>query len=182
MSFSTLTTPRLMLRHFHPADLDPFLAYRSDPAVSRFQSWSTFTRAEARDFIEDMQRAQPGVPGTWFQFAVTRRSDGQLLGDTALFTSVNGRQGEIGYTVARAYQGHGYAREAVAAMIGYAFATAGLHRITATTDTANAPSIRLLERLGFRREGHFVQSFYDDGSWRDEYQFALLAAEWAQRP
>lgn len=178
MTFSVITTPRLVLRYLQPADLDAFLAYRSDPMVSRYQSWSDFTRQEAMDFIEDMGRSRPGTPGTWFQFAVARREDDHLIGDTALFTTIDGRQGEIGFTLARESWGQGYGFEATAAMLSFAFSVARLHRITGTADVANKRSIALLERLGFRREGHHIQSYFDAGEWRDEVMYALLAAEW----
>ena len=88
------------------------------------------------------------------------------------------RQGEIGYTLARAYQGRGIASEAVSRVLEYAFASLGLHRVIAITDVENAPSVALLERLGLRREGHFHQNVWFKGKWGDEYLYAMLQEEW----
>lgn len=69
-------------------------------------------------------------------------------------------------------------REAVAALLDFLFQELQLHRVVAQTDVRNVPSVRLLERLGFRREGHFIEGFYLRGEWASEYLYALLAREW----
>lgn len=63
----------------------------------------------------------------------------------------------------------------------YAFFTLDLHRITATTDVLNTPSYTLLERLGFRREGHYLENVWFKGAWGDEYLYAMLQREWRLR-
>ncbi|NJM07112.1 GNAT family N-acetyltransferase [Candidatus Gracilibacteria bacterium] len=88
------------------------------------------------------------------------------------------RQGELGYTLAREHQGYGFGTEMVLALIRYAFVDLALHRVIALTDRENIRSAALMERVGMRREGHFRQSFFNKGSWRDEYQYALLHSEW----
>ncbi len=59
----------------------------------------------------------------------------------------------------------------------YAFGELNKHRVIATTDVLNVASHRLLEKLGFRREGHFIQNIFFKGAWSDEYQYALLRSE-----
>ena len=66
----------------------------------------------------------------------------------------------------------------VASLLDFGFTQLGLHRMVARTDVRNAASIQLLERLGFRREGHCIENFYDKGEWTSEYLYALLAQEW----
>ena len=177
--FHSLETERLRLRRFTEADLPAFVAYRNDPEVARYQSWEGITEDEGRAFIAYMREAQPGTPGDWFQFAVALRESDALIGDIGL--SVRGddpRLGEIGYTLARVHQGHGYATESVRAVLAYAFETLNLHRVSASADCRNAPSYRLLERVGMRREGHFLQHAWYKGEWCDEYLYAMLRAEW----
>lgn len=177
--FSGLETARLRLRHFGDGDLASLLAYRNDPDVARFQSWDSMTEDFGRIFIKEMRESQPGVPGYWFQFAIELRASGDHIGDCALHTRGDDpRLGEIGYTVATPFQGQGYAREAVSAMLDYAFGVLRMHRVTAYVDTENARSIALLERLRFRREGHFVQCAWFDDGWCDEYNYAMLCEEW----
>jgi RimJ/RimL family protein N-acetyltransferase len=79
---------------------------------------------------------------------------------------------------ARRHQGKGYASEAVRLLLHYAFDTLGKHRMVAITDAKNAPSIALLERLGMRREGHFIQNVWFKGAWGDECLYAMLRDEW----
>lgn len=80
-----------------------------------------------------------------------------------------------------AYQGWGYATEAMTAILDYAFGRLGAHRVAATTDARNDRAAALFARLGFRREGHFVRNAWFKGAWGDEFLFAVLADEW-RRP
>ena len=122
---------------------------------------------------------QPGVPGQWFQIAIELKETGVLIGDCAFkINEHNDRQAEIGYTLSRVYQGQGFATEALSCFLTYAFLTFDLHRIIAITDCENTASVALLERLGMRREGHFLQNAWFKGKWGDEYLYAILKEEW----
>ena len=182
MDFVNLETARLILRHFTDADLVPFMAYRNDPDVARYQGWERISEAEAHTFIAEQKLVQPGVPGQWFQIAITLKETGTLVGDCALkIDEHDERQTEIGYTLARAYQGKGIAAEAVSRVLDYAFRTLELHRVIAVTDCENTASVTLLERLGLRREGHFIQNVWFKGKWADEYLYAVLQDEWLSK-
>jgi len=182
MDFVNLETARLILRHFTDADLVPFMAYRNDPDVARYQGWERISEAEAHTFIAEQKLVQPGVPGQWFQIAITLKETGTLVGDCALkIDEHDERQTEIGYTLARAYQGKGIAAEAVSRVLDYAFRTLELHRVIAITDCENTASVTLLERLGLRREGHFIQNVWFKGKWADEYLYAILQDEWLSK-
>jgi RimJ/RimL family protein N-acetyltransferase len=177
--FTRIESERLILRRFRDSDLAPFVAYRNDPEVARYQSWDSFDEREARAFIREMGSAQPGVPGEWFQFAVESKESGNLVGDCAL--QVDGQEpyrAEIGFTLAREHQGRGFASEAVSRLLDFAFEELGLHRIVAIADCRNEPSWALLERIGMRREGHFLDSVWFKGEWSDEYLYAVLKDEW----
>lgn len=177
--FTPLETARLRLRHFQDSDLAPFMAYRNDPEVARYQSWDGISEAKASAFVQEQKESQPGLPGQWFQIAIELKETGTLVGDCALKTEAHdARQAEIGYTLARAYQGRGIASEAVSQVLEYAFVTLGFHRLVAITDCENTASIALLERLGLRREGHFHQNIWFKGKWGDEYLYAMLQEEW----
>ncbi|NJN16857.1 MAG: GNAT family N-acetyltransferase [Oscillochloris sp.] len=177
-----ITTPRLHLRRFEPRDLPEFFAYRNDPQVARFQSWSALGEAELSAFIDEMAQAEPGVPGPGFQFAVARAVDNLLIGDVYFkLLDHDRRQAEIGYTLARIHQGNGYASEAVRGVLRYAFERLELHRVIALVDCANHASVALLERVAMRREAHFLQHWWSHGAYRDEYQYALLHSEWRRQ-
>lgn len=183
-SFShELTTDRLRVRRFDLADLDAFVTIRNDPEVARYQSWHALDHTAARTFIHEMSRAEPALPGEWFQFAIALRTTNELIGDCAVLVKADDpRQAEIGFTLARHAQGKGLATEAITALLNYLFQERQLHRVVAICDVRNSGSFRLLERLGMRREGYTVQGYWNKGSWTDEYQYAILRDEWLQRP
>ncbi len=144
--------------------------------------WEGISEAEAHAFIEEQKMVQPGVPGQWFQIAIELKETGTLVGDCALKINEHDElQAEIGYTLARAYQGKGIASEAVSRVQDYVFRTLGLHRVIAITDCENAASITLLERLGLCREGHSIQNVWFKGKWGDEYLYAILQEEWLSK-
>ena len=177
--FTMLETTRLRLRHFMDADLAPFMAYRNDPEVARYQSWEGISEPEARASIQEQKKVQPGTPGEWFQIAIELKETGMLVGDCALkIEEHDERQAEIGYSLSRAYQRRGIASEAVSRVLEYAFETLELHRVIAIADCENVASFTLLERLGLRREGHFRQNVWFKGKWGDEYLYAMLQEEW----
>jgi RimJ/RimL family protein N-acetyltransferase len=179
----SLETPRLRLRNFCETDLEPFLAYRNDPQVYRYQGWETpYTRAKALQFLDEMRTVIPGMPGFWLQLALESKATGELLGDVAFHVlKSEPREAYIGYSLARAHWGHGYAREAVRGLLDYLFNELGLHRVVADCDVDNVASIKLLERLGFRREGHFIEKTWANGTWASDYLYAMLDREWRLR-
>ncbi|GCE28787.1 ribosomal-protein-serine acetyltransferase [Dictyobacter alpinus] len=179
LEFTDVETSRLRLRRFKDTDLAAFLEYRNDPEVARYQSWEGISEAEAWAFLREQRDLQPGVPGVGMQIAIEHKESGELLGDCYFkLEAEEPRQAELGYSLARAYQGYGFASEAVTAWLSYAFRTFDLHRVIAITDCENSASVTLLERLGMRREGHFIQNIWFKGKWGDEYLYAILREEW----
>jgi RimJ/RimL family protein N-acetyltransferase len=177
--FAHLLSSRLILRRFRESDLSPFCAYRSDPQVARYQGWESWSEQEGRLFLDRQMKLHPDVPGTWFQMAIERVGAGALIGDLGLHTLADRPgQAEIGFTLAREHQGQGYATEAVNCLLDYVFGKLGNHRVIAVTDARNVPAARLLERVGMRREGHFIENVWFKGGWGDEYQYAMLEREW----
>ncbi len=180
--FCAVQTPRLTIRRFREQDKIPFLAYRNDPKVARYQSWETWTEEEAIELIREMEMLPFGLPGQGFQIAVEYKESGLLIGDCYLQVDEHEkRQAEIGFTLAAAYQGQGLAVEALTAVLEAAFQESDLHRIIAVTDCRNLPAAALLERLNFRREGRFLQNVWFKGAWGDEYLYAILRAEWVTK-
>ena len=173
---------RLILRRPRPEDFEAYLRSWSDPLMMRYIGVRPDPAVFVRQLIADMQEKEPGGTepgGPWYQYAVVRRDDCALLGDIGVGFGVPGeRQVELGYRIHSDHQRRGYAREAVAAIIGHLIERHAVHRFVAVAAAANAPSIALLRFLGFRQEGHFRQSFLCHGEWLDDEYFALLADEW----
>jgi [ribosomal protein S5]-alanine N-acetyltransferase len=175
------SSPRLIARRFEERDLEHLLAMRADPEVAAFQSWEKFTPAEGREFLAWVGGRNPGDPG-WFQFALEHREAGGFIGDCGLrIMEIDNRLAQVGYTIRRAHWNMGYATEAVTALLAYAFSTFDLHRIAASVDPRNAASCRVLEKVGFRKEGHFIESEWFKGEWADDAVYGLLRSEW-RRP
>lgn len=180
MGFESIDTERLVIRALRGDDAERLAIYRSDPDVARFQGWSRFLREDADTLIAQMRDAMPGTPGEWYQFGIALRSTDQLIGDCGVRPRSNAPEvAEIGYTISREHQRNGFAREAVSAIIDYAFGSMVLRKLVAITDHENDRSVRLLVRLGFRREALMPESTWRDGRWHDEIVFSLMCADWA---
>ncbi len=176
-----LLTERLRITPFRVSDTPLFHAYRNEPETARYQSWSVpYARKDADDFVLWAKDATLDAFTGSCQFAIRLRESEQLIGDIAVLGDLtNGRQAMLGYTLAQRYQGNGYAFEACSAMLDHAFCKWEMHRIAADTDPRNIASKRLLERLGFRLEGHMLECYPDtDGSWLDSHIYAILSREW----
>ncbi|MFB9732027.1 GNAT family N-acetyltransferase [Ornithinimicrobium kibberense] len=170
-------TERLLLRPPQRADLPAVLAYRSDPEVAR---WLTAVATEEEEISGRFL-----VSGT----ALVVERDREVVGDVMLQVGdgwaqrevadrARRTQAELGWVVAPAHQGQGYAVEAVRELVTIAFAL-GVRRVEAGSFAENVVSRRVMEKVGLRQEGHFVrESLHRDGTWRDGVTYALLADEW----
>ncbi len=173
----TLTTKKIILKSLQEEDVNALLAYRAAPEIVRFQLWSPKRPSDAYAFIRSAQfEGEPKI-GRWNQFGVFWRETNQLVGDIGL-SLVDAQQAEIGYTISPNWQRRGLAKTAVSRLLTYLFTERHIHRVIATADSENIASITLLTKLGFRQEGHFVESYKVDDTWHDEVQYALLYREW----
>lgn len=172
-----LETARLRLDGLRDADATALFAYRADPLVSRYQGWCPASLDEAAGFIERQQAVVFDTVGNWFQFAIRLRDSGKLVGDLGLHF-VDAVTVEFGITLAPAQQGRGLAAEAVHAALALVFGKLGRHRVFASVDPRNVACVRLLERLGLRKEAHHRESWRDGDGWADDAIYAMLAAEW----
>jgi aminoglycoside 6'-N-acetyltransferase len=97
-----------------------------------------------------MESAPLFRPGQWVQLAIAEPSGRVLIGDIGLHVSADGRSGEVGFTLALPAQGRGIATAAVREAVRLLFAATTIVGVSGITDARNGPSIRLLERLGFK--------------------------------
>jgi RimJ/RimL family protein N-acetyltransferase len=162
-----IVTARLTLDALRGDDAEALFAYRSDPAVSRYQGWKPVGPAEAAQFIEAQQGVAPDTAGAWWQRAIRLRESGELIGDLGLHF-LDDATVELGVSVALAHQGRGYAREAVEVMLDFAFGGLRKQRVVGLVDPRNLAGMRLLEGLGMQRV---------DGP-ADRAVFVLRADQW----
>ena len=174
----SIDSGRLSLRIVQRADLPALLSVNGDPQVTRFvpyPTWTTLVDAEA--WFERMAGIQ--ASGTALQFVLVERAQSKPVGTCLLFRYDEGSQrAELGYVLGREYWGRGYMLEALHALLQYAFADIGLRRVEAEVNPVNVPSTRLLERIGFLREGVLRQRWIDAGHAHDVNVYGLLRHEY----
>jgi len=180
--FNCLYTDRLVIRRLQLNDKEDFFYYRSHKNVIKYQSWKPENIQEIEDFIKSMSEIHPNIPGTWFQMAICIKETGKIIGDTGLhFFETNFMEAEMGYTISPDFQRKGYGIEAVREILNYLLGKLCKHRVFASVDPENKPSIALLERAGMRKEAHFRKNLFVDGEWLDECIYAILDEEWKTR-
>lgn len=173
-----LSTERLILRPLNTNDKQAIFEYHSNAECNKYQGWIPKTLSDVEQFIGKLAPI-PNQVDTWFQLAIIEKESEKLIGDVGIhFIGNENKQVGLGYTLAQKYQGLGFANEAITRTIDYLFLDLKKHRITASVDPNNISSIRLLEKLGFRKEAHFIESYNQDGKWMDDALFALLSREW----
>ncbi|ABL84042.1 GCN5-related N-acetyltransferase [Nocardioides sp. JS614] len=174
----TLHTDRVLLRPFDDGDADALYALHSDARVLRYWDSPPWTeRGRAERFIATCR--QLAEEGSGARPAIERRSDGVFLGWCGLTRwNPDHRTAALGYCLREAAWGHGYATEAAAALLRWAFDTLDLNRVQAEADTRNAASARVLEKLGFRREGTLREDCVVNGEVSDSWVYGLLRREW----
>lgn len=170
----TLSTARLRLRQLDANDTAALFAVYSDPVVMRY--WSRPPQrelAEAAQLVADIDACRER--GDLLQWGIERLDIGQVIG-TCTLADINPRQGraEVGYILGSAHWRQGYAREALARLLAHARTGMGLRRIEADVDPRNAPSLKVLERLGFTREGYLRERWVVAGETQDSVLLGLL--------
>jgi RimJ/RimL family protein N-acetyltransferase len=175
-----ISTGRLLLRPFTPDDAADVWAYQRLPEVARFMRWEPRDRRQSQESVEQMANERELVSeGDCLSFAMVWPESGKVVGQVELvWVSERNRLGEIGYVLNPEHQGKGLVSEAARAVLRLGFEELNLHRIIGRCAAANTASARVLERLGMRREAHFVGSALLKGAWVDELVYAILRHEW----
>jgi len=174
-----IETERLRIRAYTAADLEALLGMFGREDVSRYLNWEPMDRERATALLERrLRQASMEKEGEGLGLALEERSSGRFVGEVILrWLSEASRQGEIGWALHPDAQGKGYATEASREMLRLGFEELGLHRIIAECDPRNVASIRVMERLGMRRESHHLESMWLKGEWVGSMEYAILEGE-----
>jgi RimJ/RimL family protein N-acetyltransferase len=173
-----IETERAFLRPIEKEDNEQIFSYRSDSETNKYQGWIPKTLNDVNEFISK-NPDEINKPETWFQLVIIEKSTNKIIGDIGIhFIDSDNFQSEIGCTLSKEYQGKGFATETMRATVDYLFKKLYKHRIVTSIDPQNIDSIKLVERIGFRKEGHFKESLLIDGKWVDDIVYALLDREW----
>jgi RimJ/RimL family protein N-acetyltransferase len=175
-----LVTARLRLRPYRDDDLDALLAMFGRADVSRYLNWEPMDRDAANALLERrLKQTRIEGEGDGLVLVVADPGTDRLMGEAMLrLASEVSRQGEIGWSIHPDAQGRGYATEAAREMLRLGFEELDLHRIVAECDPRNEASIRVMEKLGMRREAHHLEAMLLKGEWVGSMVYAILASEW----
>jgi ribosomal-protein-alanine N-acetyltransferase len=150
-SIPTITTGNIVLRGLTPEDADDLYSYYHNPNVYRHLDWNgPSTREEALRAIEFWNN---GFKNGWIvRLGITKRDRKGIVG-TIFLSNFEGHRAEIGYELSERFWRQGIMSESIEQILHLAFHTIGLKRVQAFVSLDNAPSQRLLEKMGFRKEG-----------------------------
>jgi ribosomal-protein-alanine N-acetyltransferase len=181
--FPVLETERLVLREITMDDLDWYIGHFSRPEMVEGQDFPApesreVAEEELRKYIVDLFKNRDG-----FRWGVSLKGDRRLVGSLGYYkwARPSGHMAEMGYDLQREQWGKGIMSEAMRAVIEFGFERMMLTRIEAFVFLSNARSWRMLEGLGFKREGILrSRGFTNEGVVSDDTLYSLLRSDWAQ--
>lgn len=179
--FPVLDTKRLLLREITLDDAEFWMRNFSDPDVVELTAYEPPRDLEAAKSEILQFCIRPFRESTGIRWGIALRGNPDLMGTLGYHQWVRegAHRARMGYDLLREHRRKGIMTEAVRAALGYGFTTMGLHRVEALTDPANAASLRLVERLGFHRDGTLRENTFFRGRFIDDVVFSLLRQEWA---
>jgi aminoglycoside 6'-N-acetyltransferase len=163
------------LRVIEKEDLPLYAEWINDPFFGEYFSPIQRSRTDVEKMLEG------GGPFEAKAFVIEGKN-GTKIGFIVHFNMLApyGSMQEIGYAVIPSERGKGYCTEAAKIMVDYLFLSKGMMRIQATTDARNVISQKVLEKVGFKKEGTLRKSVLGRGEWRDMFIFSILREEWKE--
>ena len=183
----TIETARLVLRKFTPDDFASVHSYASCLENVVYMPFKPNSEEDTKAFINMAIAEAEKTPCRNYQYAVTLKSSGVLIGGCGIWhgTDLSASEAEIGWLLHRDYWNQGYGTEAGEVLLKFGFREMGLHRIIARCDAENLSSYRLMEKIGMRREGLFIESRpahkLSNQKYGDSLFYAILNSEWEAR-
>jgi RimJ/RimL family protein N-acetyltransferase len=168
---------RVVLRHHRPEDLAHVRRWYHDPELARLTRYSLVPMRDEE--IDRFFHARLMSPES-VAYAIEVRDSGRLIGLTT-FSNLDPDNGSVLFHISIGEQdawGRGYGTEATRLMLGLAFDSIGLHRVSLSVFSFNERAIRSYEKAGFRLEGRAREAILRDGQRRDELTMGILAVEW----
>jgi ribosomal-protein-alanine N-acetyltransferase len=182
MDFPDLTTDRLLLRDVRESDADFLFTHLSDGDVCRclYDAEPHTTIDEAERLIQLFVDPEGKTRNRWI---IVEKPSGEPIGTCgfSLWDKENNKA-EIGYDLSPAYWNRGYMTEALTAALTSGFENMALNRVEAIIALENVASCRLVEKLGFEREGVMRDRHLFRGRYYDHYLYSLLARDWSRSP
>jgi ribosomal-protein-alanine N-acetyltransferase len=181
-AYPRMETSRIVLRALRLDDAEFILREWGDLVVTHFMTDEEplKTLEEATERLQPLQTPEK-MPGfRWWGIEI--KSEGCLIGTCGYCRwDKQHHRAEIGYDMWPDYWGKGLMPEAIQRLIRFGFEEMDLNRIEATTHTDNIRSQRVLEKLGFQKEGILREYYYRDGVYNNQVQFSFLKKEWQSK-
>ncbi len=176
----TLETPDLLLRGFTMEDAGAVQRYAGNPENVVYMPWGPNTMEETQAFIEESLNNAAQTPCRNYQFAAVLKETGELCGGCGI--TLSGDEAEIGWIVRRDLWNRGLCTQMGRALLAFGFDGLNLHRIIARCDAENTASLRVMEKIGMRKEGVFLDARpahkKSPCRYSDEIVCAMLKDEW----
>ncbi len=179
LAYPRLDTDRLVLRALLMEDVDFIYKEWGDPVVTHYMRDEEPLKSleQAEEMLRPLQTPEKMPNFKWW--GIELKSEGHLIGTCGYCRwDKQHHRAEIGYDMWPDYWGQGLMPEAIQALIRYGYEKMDLNRVEATTHTENQRSQRVLEKLGFQREGILREFYCRDSIYNDQVQFSLLKSEW----
>lgn len=176
---SVLEGPHLRLRPLVPSDYPAVFGWYNDPEiVAPFDRFSVDTFDA---FVRSVETSSGDLSSLAPRFAIELSSEGDVVGVVGHYRAHPVLEyTDVWYVLGEpSSRGKGYGRESVELLVDHLFSAYSLARVGATCDVANIPSYRLLERLGFRREGTLRSALFHHGGWHDVHVYGVTVSEWS---
>lgn len=172
--FPILETERLLLREITEEDAAIIFSILSKDEVTRYYGQETLeTIDQAKDIIKNHQKKF--VENRGFRWGIVKKDTNHLIGTIGLDSYIiKQRRADIGYEIHPDQWGKGYATEAALKVISYGFDVLNLMRIGAVVFPENSPSNKLLNRLGFQKEGTLRNYIFQNGKSFDTFVYSIL--------
>ncbi|MCL2199539.1 MAG: GNAT family N-acetyltransferase [Defluviitaleaceae bacterium] len=176
IKFSEFESERLIFRKFCEDDFSVLYSWRKDTENMGYRRDGVKTEEETRQHLEWIiaEASADECESLWF--AVARKDDNKLIGEGILLHMPENP--EMGWLVGKDHWQQGYGTEIGHALLKFCFQTLNLRRIIAACHVDNHASYKLMEKIGMRREAHFIQEKLYGDVWCDRYQYAILRDEW----
>lgn len=172
--FPTLTTNRLLLRNFYITDAsDLFLLRSNDDVMNYFDRPKLESIVEAQELIESVFESFKNKSG--INWAIVERGTNSFMGTVGFWRMIPEHcRAEVGYAIMPDYWGKGYMTEALKAVVDFGFKELHIHSIEANCNPANTGSIKLLEKIGFKKEAYFRENYLFNNEFLDSVIYSLL--------
>ncbi|UED81455.1 GNAT family N-acetyltransferase [Lysinibacillus sp. CD3-6] len=169
------TTERLTIRPFQSTDLQDVFAIYNDEDTCKFLLHNKWTQEDMQERFN--KKLANSVLSKESKLSLAVIYETKVVGDLSVWYTDMKDTVEIGYGFSNEVAGKGLATEAVSTLVNKLFSEFNVHRIQANLDARNTASQKLCERIGMRKEAHFIQNYWNKNEWTDSFVYGMLSSD-----